>query len=410
MKRIAIWSLLLATAAARAEDWPQWLGPRRDGGSTEKVAAWKEPLKILWKKRVGEGHSSPIIAGGRVYLLTKVKDKTEEQLSVFDAVKGEALWEKTYERAKFTSLFGNGPRGTPAVVAGKVYTFGITGVLTCWDAESGKIVWQKDTLKEFNAKNLFFGLSGSPLIDGDKIFVNVGGKGASIVAFDKKDGKVLWQQLDDGASYSSPIVWGQGDERQAIFLTGNGLAGLAVRDGSVFWQHPFKDKLAESSTTPVIVGDFLMASSVTLGSIGLRIDNTQAIPRAKEIWRKPELTCYFSTPVAVGKEHIYAVISTKVNVVSSTATLHCLEAATGKSLWTRPKVGTYHASLLRTGDGKLLLIEETGNLVLLEPDPKKYRELCRSKICGSTWAHPALANGRLYIRDDKELVCVEMPR
>jgi outer membrane protein assembly factor BamB len=394
---------------AQAEDWPQWLGPRRDGSSTEKVAAWKEPLKVLWTKPVGEGHSSPVVADGKVYLLTKVKDKSEEQLSAVDALKGDVIWEKTYERTPFKSLFGNGPRGTPAVVDGKVYTFGITGVLTCWDVKTGDQVWQVDTLKKFDAKNLFFGLSGSPLIDADKVLVNVGGKGASIVAFDKKDGGVIWKTLDDGASYSSPSVWGKGDERQAIFLTGKGLVGVAARDGSVFWQQPFEDKLAESSTTPVILGDTIMASSVTLGSIGTRMDNTQAIPRAKEIWKKPELTCYFSTPVPVGKDHIYAVISTKVNLIASTATLHCLEAATGKTLWKHGKVGTYHASLLRTGDDKLLMVEEGGTLVLIDPSAEKYQELCRSKICGNTWAHPALANGRLYIRDDKNLVCVQLP-
>src|ERR1043165_31799 len=209
--------LVLLVPCAYAEDWPQWLGPRRDGSSTEKVAAWKEALKVLWTKPVGEGHSSPVVADGKVYLLTKVKDKSEEQLTAFDAVKGDVVWEQAYERSPFKSLFGNGPRGTPAVVDGKVYTFGITGVLTCWDAKSGKQAWQKDTLTEFGAKNLFFGLSGSPLIDGDKVFVNVGAKddkkhakegSNSIVAFNKKDGSVVWHNLDDGASYSSPIVWG----------------------------------------------------------------------------------------------------------------------------------------------------------------------------------------------------------
>src|SRR5262245_3045117 len=148
MPRIcSLFVLLVAASAGFAEDWPQWLGPRRDGSSTAKVVAWKEPLKVLWTKPVGEGHSSPVIADGKVYLLTKVRDKSEEQLSAFDAVKGDVIWEKTYERTPFKSLFGNGPRGTPAVVDGKVYTFGITGVLTCWDAKSGEQVWQADTLK-----------------------------------------------------------------------------------------------------------------------------------------------------------------------------------------------------------------------------------------------------------------------
>src|SRR5256885_2068110 len=177
MPRIcSLFAVLAVAGAVHAEDWPQWLGPRRDGSSTEKVAAWKAPLKVLWTKPVGEGHSSAVVADGKVYLFTKVKDKGKEQVTAFDAIKGDVIWEQAYLRSEFKSLFGNGPRGTPAVVDGKLYTFGITGVLTCWDAKTGERVWQKDTLNDFGAKNLFFGLSGSPLIDGDKVFINVGAK------------------------------------------------------------------------------------------------------------------------------------------------------------------------------------------------------------------------------------------
>lgn len=400
--------LMLACASlASAADWPQWLGPRRDGSTAEKVAVWKEPLKIVWRQPVGEGHSSAVVADGRVYLHTRVKDQPEEAISAFDARDGKPLWTKTYERAAFKSLFGNGPRATPSVSGGKVYTFGITGVLTCIDAKTGEQVWQKDTLKDLKAANLYFGASCSPLVEGDIVLLNVGGKGASVVAFNKNTGEVAWKTLDDKASYSSPIVVGQGDERAAVFLTAKGLVAAAVRDGSVFWQIPLVDKLFESSTTPVLIGDILFASSITFGGMGAKLDNSQAIPRAKQIWTQPGLNCYFSTPVAVGK-NLYLVTGTKPPALRNQADLHCVEAATGQTLWTRPKVGTYHASLLRTGDDKILLVEENGDLVLVQPDPKEYRELARSKICGATWAHPAVADGRLFIRDNKELICVQL--
>jgi outer membrane protein assembly factor BamB len=409
MKRLLALMLTVTFAQVlHAEDWPQWLGPRRDGSSEEKVAPWTEPLKILWRKPVGEGHSSPVVSGGRVYLHTKVANKTEEQLSAFDAQSGEPSWSTPYERGKFASLFGAGPRATPSVVGGKVYTFGITGILTCFDGESGKQVWQADTLKKYQAPNLFFGASCSPLVDGGLVFVNVGGKDASLAAFDGRSGDERWKTGSDKASYSSPIAVGAGDTRQVIFLTASGLVSVAPRDGSVFWKHALVDKLAESSTTPVVVGDILFASSITYGGEGLKLESDQGRPTAKPLWMRPELNCYFSTPVAVGKEHLYVITGTRPPALVTKATLRCIEAATGKELWNRDNVGKYHASLLRTGDGKLLLLEEAGDLVLLQPDPSQYRELARSKICGSTWAHPALANGRLYVRDGKELICVQL--
>ena len=164
---------------------------------------------------------------------------------------------------------------------------------------------------------------------------------------------------------------------------------------------PAKD-CVQSTTTPVMIGDTLFASSITFGGMGLELSKG---PEAKQLWVKPALTCYFSTPMAVGKEDLYLVTA---SLLDKSAMLRCIEASTGKELWNRPKVGTYHASLLRTGDDKLLMLEEPGNLVLLDPNPKEYKELARAKICGKTWAHAALANGRLYIRDDRNLVCVQL--
>ena len=404
-----LFTLTIATWASAA-DWPQWLGAKRDGGTTEIVKPWKEPLKILWKKPVGEGDGAPVIAKGKVYLHTRTPGKYEESVAAFQADTGKPLWKTAYPRRKAEFLYGSGPRGACCVADGKVYSFGITGVLSCFDADDGTQVWQVDTAKEYQAPTPFFGNSCSPLVEGDSVLVNVGAKGASIVAFNKNTGKEIWKKLDDKASYSSPIVIGAADARQVIFLTANGLVSLSPKDGSIFWQHPFKDKINESSTTPVVVGDMLFASSITIGGVGLRLEKADGKPSVKEVWKKPALTCYFSTPVAVGKDHLYVVTSTKIGLISFMATLRCIDAATGNEMWKRDKVGEYHASLLRTGDNKLLLVEESGDLVLLHPNPKEYLELARTKICGKTWAHPAVADGRLYIRDAKELICIELPK
>ena len=182
------------------------------------------------------------------------------------------------------------------------------------------------------------------------------------------------------------------------------------QDGSVFWKQPLVDKLSESSSTPVRTGDIIVGSSITFGSLAVRLENANGHPTAAEAWKNPELNCYFSTPVAVGKDYLYVVTGTKPPALSIQSTLHCVDARTGKDLWTKPKIGKYHASLLRTGDAKLLLLDDAGYLALVDPDPKGYRELARSKVCGTdTWAHPALSDGRLYLRDRQELICLRLP-
>ncbi|HJT78179.1 MAG TPA: PQQ-binding-like beta-propeller repeat protein, partial [Gemmataceae bacterium] len=370
-------ALALCCPVAAAADWPQWLGPHRDATSTEVVAPWKEAPAVVWKQPVGEGHSSPVVAGGRVFLHYKVKDRDAEEVAAWDARTGKLLWRSEYARAPFKSLFGNGPRATPAVVGDKVYTFGITGVLSCFDAASGKPVWQVDTLKKFGGKNLYFGMSGSPLVDGKRVLVNVGAKGASVVAFDRANGDVLWKSLDDAASYASPILVGEGGRRQAIFLTHDGVVSLNPEDGRLFWRYRIVDLLSESSTTPVHVGDLLLASTITTGTVALRLGEKGSEPTAAAAWQNGDLTCYFATPVPVGKDHVYMVTGTKPPAFKVTATLRCVEAKTGKELWQKPGVGEYHASLLRTGDGKLLMLEDSGTLALLAPSPKGYRELAR---------------------------------
>jgi outer membrane protein assembly factor BamB len=405
---IALSVLVYAAGPSGADDWPQWLGPNRDNSSSEKVAPWTAPPKVLWRQPVGEGNSSPVVANGRVFAHAKVARMDEEEVTAFDARTGKILWNHRYSRAAFKSLYGNGPRATPAVSGDHIYTFGITGVLSCFDVKNGKQVWQVDALKTCGAANLFFGASCSPLIEGDKVLVNVGAKGASVVAFRKDDGTVVWKSQDDRASYSSPIAFDSGNQRQVVFLTGQGLISLFPSDGKLAWKFPLIDLLMESSTTPVKAGDILVAGSITYGSVGLRLESKDGNPGVKQLWKNDQLTCYFSTPVAVGPDHLYIVTGTKPPALRTETTLHCIEIQTGKELWQKPKVGQYHASLLRTGNDKLLMLEDTGSLVLLDPNPKEYRELARTSVCGSTWAHPALSNGRLYVRDEKELICLQL--
>lgn len=405
LRFLASVSLTLAfTFTLSAADWPQFLGPNRDNTTSEAVEPWKGDLKPLWKLPVGESHSSPVVAGGIVYAFYQPKGKNADALAAFDAAKGELLWEKSYERPEFKPLFGNGPRSTPAVSGGSVFTLGGTGILACWNAKTGEIVWKVDTLKEFEAKNLFFGISTSPIVVDDKVIVMVGSKGAGVVAFEAKTGKTAWKAADDPASYSSPAYV----DGQLLFLTGSNLRALSP-SGEKLWEVPFKDKLNESSTTPILADKIVIASSVTAGSIAERVTKTDGKLGVEQAWKNEKLTCYFSTPVVVGK-HLY-MVNGAATLVNASITLRCVELETGKVAWEQTGVGKYHAAIMRcgaTGKEHLLMLDDNGFLTLFEPDPKAYKPLIRTKVCGKTWAHPALVDGKLYLRDDNDLMCIPL--
>src|SRR5262245_709151 len=394
---IALWCALTPLAiAAPAADWPQWLGPNRDGSTSEKVIPWKGDLKEVWRVPVGDGHSSPVVAGGLVFLHTKVKDKDAELIQAFDAKTGKVKWEQSYEKPRFQTLFGDGPRATPVVHDGKVYTFGITGTLACWDAATGKPVWTTHVLADPRSgkDNLFFGVSASPLVAGDLLVVQ-GGTGGSkgVKAYDRQSGKPAWTAGEDAASYAAPVLF----DKEIVVLTGAHLTSISA-DGKVRWAFPFKDQLNESSTTPVKAGDLYVAASVTAGAVGVKVSEG----KPDVAWKNAQLTCYFSTPVADGKGHLF-LISGMASLTNPSVTLRCVDATTGKELWNEPRMGKYHAALLRMGDGNLLMHDDTtGDLRLLAASTKAYEELARSKACGPTWAHPAVAGGKVFVRDNKQ--------
>lgn len=403
-----LWVMLVASTAAGA-DWPQFLGPQRNNSTPEHVQPWKGELRPLWRVPLGPAHSSPVVANGVVYAFYEPVGKNADALTAFDARSGKQLWSNSYERAEFKPLFGAGPRSTPLVHQGRIYTLGGTGILACWNAHTGDIVWRVDTLAQFQAKNLFFGVSTSPLlVDRDKVVVLVGGAEAGIAAFDTDSGKVVWKATREPASYSSPIM-AQG---QLIFLGGSHLLGLSPQ-GQLLWRYPFEGRvggLVESSATPVWAGGLLIGSTITSGSVALRLTPKGKEWQAEKVWENKNLTCYFSTPVVVG-DYIYMINGT-ATLLNPSITLRCVELKSGRIVWERKDVGRYHAALLRCGppgEERLLMLDDNGYLTLLAADPNGYKELARSKVCGPTWAHPALVDGHLYLRDEKELLCLPLP-
>jgi outer membrane protein assembly factor BamB len=405
--------VLVGCGPAFADDWPQWLGQHRDGATREHVAAWQQPPKVLWRRPVGEGYCSPVVAEGRVFLHARVKDKDEEEVIALDAKTGEPRWRKAYARAPFVSAAGVGPRATPAVILDRVYTFGITGVLSCYDAATGKQFWQKDTAKLFEAKPPRFGYCGSPLVEGNRVLVSVGGKGNCVVAFDTDTGEVAWKALDDPASTSSPIVFmhtpaGGELHREAVFVTSRSVVGLDFFKGTVAWEHPLADMPQGTSPTPVWAGDLVVVGSMKNGTAGLRVADKAGKLEVAEAWKKPDLRAYFATPVVAGKHYLYE-ITTAVTEQRAESTLRCIDLRGGKELWSKPDVGDYHAALIRTGNDRLLMLNDGGTLKLLTHDPKGYKELASTKACGPTLVSPALADGRLYLRDHQEVICLELP-
>jgi outer membrane protein assembly factor BamB len=407
-----VFVLLACAAVVRAEDWPQWLGPRRDGGTAEKVAAWKEkePPKVLWRAAAGHGFSSPVVAGGRVFFHAAVKDRDEEEVVALDAASGKPLWKDVYARPPFSSVLGNGPRATPTVAGKHLYTIGINGLLSCYEVEKGKRLWQVDLYKQFKADLPGFAVCCSPLVVGNRVIVSVGGKGRCVVALHADTGEVQWQALDDAASTSSPVLFAGGERPKGatpdvVFMTPLRLVGLDPLDGTLRWEHPMVFQPRGTSPTPIAVADKLVASTQAHGAVAVKVGSKDDRPAAEEAWQNKEAKSYFSSGVAKGD--LVVLVTNTVDPLPAAA-LTCLEAKTGKQLWGKDNAGYFHAGVIRTGDGKLLVLNDSGVLTLLDVDDKGGKEIARAKVCGGTLMNPALAGGRLYVRDDKELICLQL--
>jgi outer membrane protein assembly factor BamB len=406
----AVLALLLAAPPAPGGDWPQWLGPRRDGTSAEKIPAWKGAPAKRWARPAGEGFSVPVVAGGRVFVHARVAGKDEEELLALDARSGKELWRQSYPRAPYFSIINTGPQATPCVVQGKVYTYGVTGVLCCFEAQTGKQVWRQDVFRKLGVQVPRFGVTCSPLVVGDRVLVSAGGRGSAVVALDADKGEIAWKALDGPVSTASPIVYLNRAKKdgglEAVFINGRSLVALNPFDGSVSWEYALADQPLGTTPSPVAAGDLLLVSSNQTGGFGVRLATLGEKLAPSSAWKNAELTGYFATPLAVGKEHAYMLTTTLLP--QPTSTLRCIEAKTGKELWKQEKVGTFQAGLIRTGDNKLLVLDDSGLLRLVEHDPKGYRELARLQACGGTMVNPALANGSLYVRDHKTVTCWQL--
>src|SRR5262245_26470478 len=290
--------LLGAGTPLLAADWPQWLGPARNGTSPEIVAAWKEPPAVVWRRSTGNGYSSPIVAEGVLVYHAAVAGKDAEEVVALDAKTGEPLWTDSYPRSAYRSAFGAGPRTTPTAISGRLYTFGITGVLSCYELKDGKRLWQTNPYDAFKVTLPRFGVCSSPVVADGKIVVLVGGSGSAVVAYDIASGDVSWKKFDEPASSASPIVLtrGEGDARQTEFVVQTTLRtlGLSPANGSVRWEHPLVFQPSGVSPTPLAVGNLLVCTTQDTGTLALEFPLDQP-EKPRSPWWKNDLASYFST-------------------------------------------------------------------------------------------------------------------
>ena len=384
---------LPAVVSNRAiDDWPQWRGKNRDGVSVERglLKSWPQGgPKLAWTaKGAGDGYSSFSVAGGKVYTLG-ARGGTEYVMA-FDEATGKKLWEVP-NGARFSNDRGDGPRATPTVNGGQVYAYGASGDLTALDAASGKVIWKINVLQQFGGGNITWGLSESPLVLPDRILVNAGGRNASIVAVNRKNGSAIWRTpVSDEAGYSSAVLHEFQGTPQAIFFTATRGVAVDSRDGRLLWSYNRAANTTANVATPIAHGNKVFFSSDYGTGAGLvELTASGKDISAREVYFTREMRNHHSSSVLIG-EHLYGF---------SSAILTAMKFDTGQVAWRDRSVGK---GSVVSADDRLYLFSENGVVGLAEVNPAGYREHGRFQIqTGSlpTWSHPVVANGKLFLRD-----------
>jgi outer membrane protein assembly factor BamB len=392
--------LSLNVIAQTASEWPQWRGPNRDGISKERglLKAWPEGgPPLVWKASgAGTGYSSMSVANGRIYTMGLRGDR--EYIIAFDAATGKEAWATAHGSA-YRDSRGDGPRGTPTIEGNKGYTLGAMGDLTSFDTTTGRVLWTVNILNKFGGSNPNWGISESPLIVGDKVIVNAGGPGASIVALNKKDGSLIWKSQSDHAGYSSGMLVRAGGVDQVVFFTSKRAIGLDQSDGRLLWEYQKPSNDVANVSTPVVRANrvFISSDYGTGGGV-VELKPAGGGVQANEIYFTKEMKTHHSTAILVG-DYLYGF---------SSAILTAMKFDTGEIAWRDRSVGK---GSLVYADGYLYALSENGVVGLVEAAPNGYKEKGRFTIKQEslpTWAHPVVAGGRLYIRDQNTIYAYDV--
>ena len=436
--RILLFILLAATL--HASDWPQWLGPNRDSVWLESGIVETFPQdgpKVLWRKKIGGGYTGPAVVDGRVFVMDRqVAENADlpgnafargvipgtEAVHCLDAKTGEQVWEHRYD-CTYTMSYSTGPRCTPVVNGGKLWTVGAEGNLFCLDAATGKVLWSHDFKADYDARTPMWGFAGHPLLDENRLICLVGGPGCVAMAFDKDSGKELWRSLDAREpGYAPPTMIEAGGTKQIILWHPQAVNSLDPGTGKVFWSHPWQLRSGLSVATPRLAGDRLFFTSFYNSSKCFKLDSAK--PGATLEWagdsfsekKTDTLHSLISTPF-IQDGHIYG--------VCSYGQLRCLKVGTGERLWETFDATTggepvrwANAFIIKHED-RFILANELGDLIIAKLTPKGYEELSRAKILKPTttdprravvWSHPAFADRCVFMRNDEEIVCVSLAK
>jgi outer membrane protein assembly factor BamB len=429
----------LSLASARAEDWPQWLGPNRDGiwretGILEQLP--KDGPRIRWRKAIGSGYAGPAVAGGRVYVtdrtlaagarnpnsgFAEAKVGGKERVLCLDEATGKLLWSHQYD-CEYRVSYPAGPRTTPVVQGDRVYTLGTMGALFCLETATGREVWSKNFPRDYEAKVPLWGFAAHPLVYGDKLICLAGGPDSLVVALHRETGKELWRALSaKEPGYCPPMIYEFGGKRQLIIWHPEAVNGLDPETGKLLWSQPFEVKAGLTIPTPRQAGDRLFVSSFYDGSMMLRFDANSLQPslvwKGKSHSERPDKTdglhSIMATPF-LKDGYIYG--------VCSYGEFRCLKADTGERVWQthEPTGGKEerwaNAFIVAQGD-RFFLFNEKGDLIIARLTPEGYQEISRAHILKPTnimagrpvvWSHPAFANKCMFARNDEELVCVSL--
>jgi outer membrane protein assembly factor BamB len=396
----------VAPAFASAE-WPQWRGPNRDGlvGGVAAPPAWPKELKQRWRATVGVGHSSPVVSGGMIYQFARQGE--DEVLLAFDASTGKELWRAGSVPAPYTvnpaaTGHGKGPKSTPTVANGRVYTLGIAGLLSAHDAKTGRVVWRKDFSKQFPATSPLYGTSMSPVVLGDLVVAHVGGhdKGA-LTAFDAATGAVKWSYDADGPAYASPVVLMAGGERQVVTFTQKELVSVSAATGALLWKLPAKTAYDTNCNTPVVYKDTVIVTLEGQGILALRPVSEGGRWAAKEVWRNEENELYMNTPVLAGST-LYGLSARKKGQ------FFALDAATGKTLWQGPGRMGENASIINVA-GTLLALTNDAVLYVLPASATSFAPTAQYTVATSpTWAHPVFLGETILVKDETTLAALSL--
>ena len=404
--QLAVMALTLVAAPAPqllAQDWPQILGPGRNGiytGAPIVASFPKTGPPLVWKRDIGAGFAGPAVSAGKLVLFHRVNNR--ETVEAMDAATGKTVWTFDYATSYRDDFgFDEGPRAVPVIAGGRVFTHGADGWLHGLDFATGRKLWSVDTRRVFEAPKGYFGVATSPLVDGDRVMVNVGGKAGGIVAFDAASGQTLWTSTSDEASYSAPVIADIAGQHTAVFFTRTGLVAVDPASGAVRYQYRWRARMAASvnAAAPIVVKDqiFLSASYGT-GAVLLQVANNAVTP----VWSGDEsMSNHYSTSV-YRDGYLYGFEGRQEFGQS----LRCVELATGKVMW---NVDGFGAGTLLIAGGSLVIMRESGELALAPVSPKAFRFNARAQLIpGVVRAYPALADGRFYVRNDRQLIAFDL--